>query len=338
MEQLINMSYVLDTYGPFILFITAIPVLFILLAVYCLIAGYASKRLKSGTKISSFLIGCAVFGAGISLYFLLLYVPDYLNDGQLKTIYIVEKNKKEHLVAWFVRVDHPAGMSTAYSHRIKSFDLETGKQRGRLTLSRRYRFNDYHIYGPFHQFAWGYGAREGMMFLDVFDAIVVADEKDILKRNPVLGDAVRLVRDTGPRRFDPVTYGLYVYTAKGDTYRINPDLNATRTRDIDRKSEIHVKETCAVCRQADQFIRIKEARTGWTLDPLNSRKLLFLSPHGKVLNTLMIADKFDDNAYLYAAAQVNDEIWLFITVKRYHLSAIKTDSKTGKILGRIDFF
>ncbi len=48
---------------------------------------------------------------------------------------------------WFgSRVSTPAGISTSYAHRIKSFDLSTGTERGRLTLSRGYPVNDYRMH------------------------------------------------------------------------------------------------------------------------------------------------------------------------------------------------
>jgi len=332
------MSYFLDTYEWPFAFIAGLITLFILLLVYCHLADLISKRLRAGPKWRTFFQGLAVSGAAITLFLLLLYGLDYLNDGQIRNIYLVEKNKEMRLVVWFTREDTPAGMTEAYSHRIKCFDLASGGQRGRLTLSRRHLFNDYRIYGPFHHFAWGYTAQNGMVYLDLFDAEMVADEKDILKRNPGLGEKVRLTAGANGKRFDPVTFGLYVHTAGGDIYRINPDLKATRLRLIDKAKERHEKATCAVCRHAAQFIEVETSKSGWVLDGESEDILRFITKDGRTLNTIDLHAMFDDRTYLYAAARVTGETWLFVTMKRYTLSAIRTEADTGKLIGRIDFF
>lgn len=332
------MSYFLDTYEWPFEFIAGLIAFLVLSLVYCYLAEQISKRFFSGSKGRSFLLGLAVFGAAISFYLLLMYVPDYLNDGQIEYTYLVKKNNETRLVVWFTREDTPAGMTEAYSHRIKCFDLDTGAQRGRLTLSRRYFYNDYRIYGPFHHFAWGYTAQSGMVYLDLFEASVVADEKDILKRNPMLGEKVRLTTGANGKRFDPVTFGLYVYTAKGDVYRINPDLNATHLRAIEKEKEKHVRQTCAVCQHMAQFIDVKKTKNGWHWDDAPGEILRFISKDGRILNTIDVHAMFDDKTYLYAAARVKGEIWLFMTMKRYTLSAVRTEASTGKLIGKIDFF
>lgn len=332
------MSYFLDTYEfPFV-FIAGLIVLAVLLAAFCYLAYRITKRLKSGPKWVSLSQGLAVLGAAISFFLLLSHGPDYLNDGRIASIYLVEKHNHKRLVVWFTREDTPAGMTEAYSHRIKSFDLDTGEQRGRLTLSRRYWFNDYQIFGPFHHFAWGYSHQNGMVCLDLFAAEVVAHEKTILKRNPELGGEVHLMTGKGARRFDPVTFGLYVYTANGDIYRINPDLKATNVRSIDKSKERHVAATCAVCRHDAQFIDIDKAKTGWLKNAQGNAILRFADKGGRTLNAVNLHKMFDDSSYLYATAHVRDEIWLFVTMKRYTLSALRTDAQTGKLIGRIDFF
>lgn len=332
------MSYFLDTYEwPFV-FIAGLIVLAVLLMAYCYLAYRTTKRLKSSSKWVSFSQVLAVLGAVISFFLFLCYGPDYLNDGRIEHIYLVEKNNHKRLVVWFTRKDTPAGMTWVYSHRIKSFDLDTGGQRGRLTLSRRYWPNDYRIFGPFDHFAWGYTHQNGMVYLDLFEADAVADEKDILKRNPELGGEVHLVTGKGARRFDPVTFGLYVYTANGDIYRINPDLKATNVRSIDTSKERHVKETCAACRHDAQFIDIEKAKTGWVKSARDDAILRFTDKGGRTLNVINLHAMFDDRSYLYAAAHVRDEIWLFATMERYNLSAIRTDAHTGKLIGQIDYF
>ena len=332
------MSYFLDTYGTLISFIGGFVVLVVLLIVYCTIADWISKRLRLNRKMQSILIGAAVFGAAISLYALILYAPDYLNDGRIRNIFIIEKNGDHRLVVWFVREDTPAGMTRVYSHRIKSFDLDTGEPRGRLTLSRRYLFNDYTIFGPFEEYAWGYSGHNGMVYLDMFEAIAVAREEEILKRNPVLGDKIRLTKGPNKKRFDPVSFGLYVYTANGGIYRLDPSLNATNVTTLDLEKQIHDRAACAVCRHMDQFIDIEKATTGWGYDDKSEERLRYRDAGGRTLNTINLQALFDRKRHLYAVARVRDELWLFATMERYRLSAIRTEAGSGKILGIIDYF
>lgn len=271
------MSYFFDTYGTPFMFIGGIVLLFILLAAYCTAADRVTRRFHLSPKTGAVFQGVAVFGAGSTLFLLMWYGPDYLNDGRVKNIYIVEKNDDVRLVVWFVREDTPAGMARVYSHRLKSYDIDTGECCARLTLSRRYRYKDYTIFGPFEQVAWGYSGQKGMAYLDVFDAESVADEKEILRRNPVLGDHVRLTQGPDGKRFDPVTLGLYVFTANGDIYRIDPDLKATHVETIDFENEVHDRSTCAVCRQMAQFIHQKVKMPGGISTVLFFASLLFCS-------------------------------------------------------------
>ena len=332
------MSYFLDTYGIPFSFIGGFIALVILLITYCAIAEWISKRFRLNRKMQSALLGAAVFGAAISLYVLMLHVPDYLNDGRIRNIYIVEKSGDTRLVVWFIREDTPAGMTRVYSHRIKSFDLETGEPCGRLTLSRRYLFNDYTIYGPFDQFAWGYSGNNGMAFLDMFDAAIVADEQEILERNPVLGDKIRLTTGPDKKRFDPVSFGLYMYTANGDIYRIDPDLKASNVKTLNIENQVHDTASCAVCRHMSQFIDIEKATSGWGYDGNPEGVLSYRDKNGRALNTISLYELFDDKRYIYAVARVKGETWLFATMNRYRLSAIRTEVGSGKILGIVDYF
>ncbi len=332
-----DLNYFFDTYELPVLIVGGLLSLFLLLVAFCSLARWAEVRFRMSAKAGAGMIAVAVFSAGISLFALMFYVPDYLNDGRIRNIYVVDKYNDTRLVVWFIRQDTPAGMTEVYSHRLKSFDLHTGKQCGRLTLSRRYPFDDYHIYGPFNEFAWGYTGQKGMTFLDVFEPEVVADQQAILERNPVLGDRVRLWTGRNATRFDSVTFGLYVYTAGGDIYRIDPDLKATPIGAIDRNLP-HVKETCAVCRQESRFIDLSKARSGWVYDGASKDNLRFDDQSGQTLNTIDVHALFGDDTYLYAAVRVGDEVWLFATMKRFFLSAVRTDSGTGEILGKIDYF
>jgi hypothetical protein len=265
-------------------------------------------------------------------------IPDYLNDGHFKNIYLVQKNDDVRLVVFFQREDEPSGFSEVYSHRIKSFDLETGACCGRLSLTHHHVSNDFAIYGPFHEHAWGYSNKEGILFLDMYEAQLLADEASILEQLPELGRKVHLTRGPTDYVFDPVTYGLYLSSVSGDIFRLNPDLNAAPTASIDYSKEIHNKETCAVCRQEARFINTINSPSGWSVDSARKNMMHFRNPSGKIVSTIDLDAFFDDNRFLYAAARLKNEVWLFASMENYRLSAIRTNASTGKVIGVVDYF
>ena len=332
------MSYYLDTYYILISLIAGGLIFGTVLAIVLLTADWANTGFGWENKKRSLFTTLSILVAAISFYLVLVPVPDYLNDGHFKNIYLVQKNDAVRLVVFFQREDEPSGFSEVYSHRIKSFDLQTGEASGRLTLTNRHVSNDFAIYGPFNEHAWGYSAKEGLLFLDMFDAQVLADQQSVLSQNPELGKEVRITKGPTNYWFDPVTYGLYLSAASGDIFRLNPDLNATPTSSIDYSKEIHNKETCAVCLQEARFIDVKNSRAGWSVNKTQKQILQFRNESGKIMSTIDIDTFFDDNRFLYAAARLKDEVWLFTSMENYRLSAIRTEASTGKIIGVVDYF
>ncbi len=331
------MSYYLDTYEFWILFPCSIVCFFVLLAGFNYLAGVVEKRFALKKRYTNALVTVPILLAAVGFFLLLTNVPNYLNDGQITRVYLVAEDEPR-LVVWFTRVDTPAGISTSYAHRIKSFDLVTGAQRGRLTLSSRAPFNDYRIHGPFGSHAWGYSEETGLRYLDLYNAQVVIDRDEILRRNPVLGDEIKLVTNGRTKPFDPVTHGAYVYVATGEIYRIDPDLKATAKRDIDYSSEKHDKEYCLVCQHDAQFERIVDNTSCWTFDGDSESTLVFKDETGKELNRLDLPARFGEGAALLTAVTVKGELLLLVTRKRYTLSALRTDPRTGEVLGQTDIF
>ncbi len=332
------MSYYLDTYDILISLIAGGLIFGTVLAIVLLTADWANTGFGWENKKRSLFTTLSILVAAISFYLVLVPLPDYLNDGHFKNIYLVQKNDDVRLVVFFQREDEPSGFSEVYSHRIKSFDLQTGEASGRLTLTNRHVSNDFAIYGPFNEHAWGYSAKEGLLFLDMFDAQVLADQQSVLSQNPELGKEVRITKGPTNYWFDPVTYGLYLSAASGDIFRLDPDLNATHTASIDYSKEIHNKATCAVCQQEARFIDIKNSPVGWSVNKARKQLLQFRNESGKIMSTIDIDALFDDNRFLYAAARLKDEVWLFTSLENYRLSAIRTDASTGKIIGVVDYF
>jgi len=309
----------------------------VLLTVLLGASSWLTKRFKLSTKWDNRLTGVAIVLAAFTCFCVLFYIPGYFNDGKIKNIYITEIEDETRVVVWFTRIDSPAGVSTSYSHRIKSFNLRTGETTGRLTLAQDSPINDYHIFGPFNNNAWGYSQQTGISYLDLFDAKIISDDAGIVKRNPVLGDKIELRPGTESKCFDSVTFGIYVYAANGDIYLIDPDLKAIAKSDI-RDQKTHDTKTCAVCIHEALLIDISKSNVGWAFDEDSKQILSFKNKQGKELNRINLIEMFDEESRLYAAVHINNENLLFITRAGRTLTAIKSDPETGKILEQIEYF
>jgi hypothetical protein len=170
-------------------------------------------------KILAFLV---LFGGILLCFFLHYAINAQLNDGEINQLYIINDDRPR-LAVWFNRTD---GLELAdyYSHRLKTFDLEKGTLVGRLDLGKWENINDYELFGPFDGKAWGYSSKSGVRLIDLFQAKVLFNQEEIIKRNP------ELVRPLKAYAFDPLTRRLHVVTAKGKYYGIYPDLNVEPIR------------------------------------------------------------------------------------------------------------
>jgi hypothetical protein len=315
----------------------------IFLTLFGLLAGFGAivylidRRFSPGEKIRNRLIIISIILTVILLFCMVQYVPDYLIDGKIDNIYLVEKNGEYRLTVLFTRKGSH-GMSTVYSHRIKTYDLKEGRLLGRLTLAKRYYIDDYAIFGPFNNNAWGYSVQTGISFLDLFKTSIIADENKIKKLNPVLGSNIQLFSVKKISNFDAVTFGIYVYSGNGAIYRIDPDLKAVLYNKSKNRAE-HNKNKCAACRHNALFKGdIINTNTGWRQDKHIKNMLLFIGKNGKTLNKIDIIKMFGEKSNLYTTARVNNEVLLFITNGGYTLKTVRTDSETGAVLGQVKYF
>ncbi len=226
------MNYYLGVYEFPILFIGSIVCLFMLLAIFWDVAFWLDNRLELKEKWSRVLLVTSLL-TGIGLFVLLLNtVPDYLRDGEVNELYILNKDNQTRLVVRFTRVDTPGGMDH-YSHQLKSYDFATGEEYGQQGLAVRYYIDDYRIYGAFdNNKAWGYSRQNGIKLLDLFQPKLLCDQEEILERNPQLGKMIRLSPGRNNYVVNPRTKGLRVSTAQGKVYEIGMDLKAIRPKDV----------------------------------------------------------------------------------------------------------
>ncbi|GEM_PF-2599155 len=310
---------------------------------FSLLAGFGTavylidKRFSPGEKIRNSLITISVILSVVLLFCVVQYVPDYLIDGKIDNIYLVEKNGNYRLTVRFTRKSSH-GMSTVFSHRIKTYDLTDGRLLGSLNLAKRYYLDDYIIFGPFNNNAWGYSSQTGICLLDLFRPLIVADEDKIKKLNPFLGSNIQLMPGEKINCFDTITFGIYVYSENGTIYRIDPDLKAVLYKKPENRRK-HDKKNCAVCRHNSLFRNdIANSSIGWRQDRHLETELLFIDKNNNILNRIDITKVFGEKSNLYTTARVNNKVLLFITNQRYTLKAVRTDPETGGVMGQVNYF
>ena len=91
-------------------------------------------------------------------------------------------------------------------------------------MLKRYYDDDYRIYWLSSRYAWGYSRKTGIQLLDLVKPELVAEEKEILSRNPELGNSIKLLYED--YMIDPYTHGIHVETKDKKIYRLDPDLTA----------------------------------------------------------------------------------------------------------------
>jgi hypothetical protein len=298
-------------------------------------------------------------------------ISDYLNDGRINELYFTEYNGKPRLAVWFIRKDQGRG-SAYYSHRTKSYDLISGKEAGRLELLRRnMNASGFKIYPPSDHRAWSMSVKKGIQLLDLAQSKVIADEAELLLRNPQLGKDFRLV--PGDYTHDPVTQTIHVTSLDGKLFRLNNSLMAIPAKDVIKRpwntpSVRWVFESVKGS-QGKSLRRIPSgpeqvgAQRAALLNPeipneleKNTQKLKiwvthyssinrdadpllsYLDANGSELNTLNLREVFNNNnAEVLATLSSDNETFIFVSLGGYSLSALRADPETGKIKGRIDY-
>jgi hypothetical protein len=361
------MNYFLNTWGllEFILQVAAITFL-IWLFLFFFMRLEEKFKLPDWFRTISVVLSIALgIGIGFLGVFLFRY---YFADGEIRQLYLVNPNGSPRLTVLLVR-EESGKVSTWYNPKLKTFDLETGKFIGRKLLYYRSYSDDYDIYGPVGKIAWGISSKTGIQLLDMSKPAVIGNQKEILAKNPQLGGSFELIYGD---IYDPSTNGIQVVTRNGNYYRINPDLSATRIKDIymssyNRQTYWHSEP---VPGRDAETLHYRSASPG-----PESKPTIFISPqlvremnwkargkdktwvvhystyigdydtllsyidkNGRELNRINLRKMFK-NKYVKVLATLTREndMFVFISVRGYTLSALRTDLNTGKILERINY-
>lgn len=222
----------------------------------------------------------------------------YCLNGKISDIYFLDNGKQIRLIVLYT-MEHERYTEEYYSNRLKSFDLKSGEKINSLDLNYYYELNDYEIYGFYDdRYAWGYTGQKGAVLLDLYDLKVILDSNQIRKLNPQLGDIYKLAPG---KVFDKKDHSLLLSNNQGSIIRIFPDYNKKLKSD-------HVIE---ILPQPDKSLK----------DSIGIKKYF---KHKE--------------ARIYKIFKQSNETFVFVTMGNYTLSALRVDSKTNEVLGRIDYF
>ena len=369
------MNYFLNNYRYIVYLFTAIIFALLVFPISFIINIWVEDHFKVSEKWETPITFIFIIGSVLLYIYLMANSVDFLNDSEISYVFIQEKDNETRLVAWFTRVDHPAGISTAYSHRLKSYNINNGRQVGRQNLLRRSWINDYSIYGPFDNKAWGYSHKSGVQLLDLYEPKILYTNKEILARNPQLGAKINIYEGSYYSVYEPGSHGIYVVSANGKIYRITPDLKAVFAEDIaietikedkdySRKWLIRdIKDTDAKFVHAEgarlssdskAFISPKKVEY---LDAFSQKNdkiwimhlssnetdadclISYINENGQEIKCINLREIFKNKkAKPYFALIRDNEVYIYITCSYYTLTALRTDIKKGDITGRINYF
>jgi hypothetical protein len=352
MNYLLNRWFILiiSLYLLLAIFLTYALASFLLKIFFRLKPQYKNENILSINFIS-FLV---VFGLSACLGWVLYY---QLSDGAVKELYILNSR----ITVWL-------------DLRLKTFDLKSGKFMGQADLLKwRKPSRDYQIFGPVDNKAWGYSRENGLALLDMVKPERLADEKDILEKNPQLGETFS--PRPGDYVYDPITYSIQVIAQDGSLFRVDSNLVAAPVRNFTshspgrKKTGKHwtfdqarqsagetVREIGAPSSNSKKTVLLlpefihelnqkaaAKSNKVWVLhfsalygdqEPL----LSYMDSQGREINRINLHKLFNDKKTKPVATLVQgNETLVFITKRGFTLTALRTDSITGKILGRIEY-
>lgn len=156
--------------------------------------------------------------------------------GGIRKIFVLPTTESPKLAVWCTRI-YGKRVGSDYEQYIRIFDLMSGTHLKSLKVDPKYPSDDYRLYWPGGDKAWGYRKGPGIMLIDLTVPKIIADSARILKSNPALG------RGFIPKTFiggvDADQGGLYVTSANGGIYKLKEDLSAAKVTAL--PVDVHLK-------------------------------------------------------------------------------------------------
>jgi len=313
------MNYYLNKLKIPISILAIIILLILFIIIFLRILNFIDKYFQKFRSITDKIETIGFILCIFPIIFITILINDCLIDGRIRDIYFTEKNNQIHLTVWFTREDTPAGVATVYSHRLKSYDLIKGKQKGSLDLEWRYFHNGYCFFGPFENskvWCYSYRHRNSIKIVDLYGPKLIADQKKILKLNPQLGKIIEIVPWDPKYQYNPLTNELYIACADGKIFGVDPQINIHPYKE----NEINTN--------------IKKEKISKTPDSL----FYYIDEKTKMLYNIDLTRAFKKGFKPLGVLPFNDDIYIFADKKGYSLTALRIDSNTGKIIDKINYF
>ena len=217
-----SINYFLSKHGFFIFILTGI-ITFIIIYIFFSFSVFLIKYFKIPENFKKIFVGAFVILGLFTGIIGIRIILDPFYQGGIKKLFIINKNNTPQLTVWFTRI-HSKRFGTDYDQRLRCYELESGRSLDYIQMLKRYYDDDYRIYWLSGQYAWGYSRKTGIQLLDLVKPELVAEEKEILSRNPELGNSIKLLYED--YLVDPYTHGIHVETKDKKIYRLDPDLTA----------------------------------------------------------------------------------------------------------------
>lgn len=377
-----SINYFVNTHGLYVFIISLLVMIFIL-SIFVIFSIFIAKYFKLAINMEKILLyGFVIIGLIVAVL-TISNIRVRLDLGGIKKLFILNKNNTPQLTVWFTRI-YLERFGSDFDQRLRCYELKSGNALDYIQMSKRYYTDDYRIYWLSGNYAWGYSNKTSIQLLNLIKPEVIADEKQILERNPELGNSIRLLDED--ILIDPMTHGLHIETKDNKIYRIDINLNAT---EIDRvlfennstSAKINIFQQNWIFNNVKGTLGKNLNKKGiklskdcvYLLKPEFIEELNFNSPvknkiwishksaifdkfdplisliyaDGKELNRINLYEVFKNKkAKVLATFTQDKEILIFISIghsnyadiKGFKLIAIRTDSKTGKIIGKINYF
>jgi hypothetical protein len=360
----------LKTWGTALFFLQIFVTLLIVLG-FAFLIEKLSRRIGLSEPIRKPLLFITIFITFLGLLFGARALSSYYFDGEIQELFILNGSKTARLCVRFARPNTRRGITVNYTHRLKTFDLLSGNFLGRLEMARATPNFEYSIYGPFGARAWGINSTTGLQLLDLAKPALIADEAEILAKNPQLGKKIRFV--FVDNIYDPDKHSIQAIAPDSRYFRITPDLKAVQIKRYSRPYSPRVKYWLFswVPGAKRQTVRHRYAsgvataksvelispkmvgelnpqelgrKKAWVTHRSSSQKdsdllLSYVDEHGQELIRINLSQLLKGKKVTAINTYSRkDEVLLFVSQYDITLSALRTDPNNGKILGRIDYF
>ena len=221
-DNMQSINYFINTHGIYI-FIVKVLITFIIIMLLTFFSSFLLKFFKLPEGIEKIFVGGFVILGLFTGLFGIEKIIDPFHQGGIRKLFILNKYGKPQLTVWLTRY-FSKRVGYECDQRLRCFDLTSGKTLKYIQMSKKYYDNDYRIYWLSDQYAWGYSKKTGIQLLDLVKPQIIAEEKEILSRNPELGNSIKLLYED--YLVDPYTHGIHVETEEKKIYRLDPDLTA----------------------------------------------------------------------------------------------------------------